>query len=388
MKRWTGNLVLLFTSICVSLFLAELVVRFTMPQPLSGSWRVESSTGNYRLNKDSGASRHQFRDRVVTYQFGEHHLRTGPAGRPSAPYEILALGDSFTFGWLLNWEDTFVARLQALADDSFGPDRIAFLNAAAGGWGTADYVAYYEDHGEELDPDLVLVFLNTDDIGRILRSGIYELSASSGRLERLPPAEPNRLKALANALPGYQYLLERSHLVQVVRLVAMDATRPVQQDGPWQTTAAPTPRSVATEAGAAASTELAKALFLHLSRLARARGDELVVLTTGWHRFGSAPPNDPTAAFMSTAESFFAENGIPFFDISDAVHEASGGDVESVVIAHDGHPNARGARLIADAAWPVLSEYLDENVPSRLGKESVLGNGSAQVTGAGGRGRP
>ena len=142
MKKFAKNFTLVIFSIAISIFAAEIVARLVAPQNLSGQWRIEAETGGYQLNKDHGESRHQIGDRVVHYNFGEHNLRVGPA-RPKASHRVLVLGDSFTFGHLLNWQDSYVGRLQKAADDVFGLGAVEFLNAASIGWGTSDYVAYY-----------------------------------------------------------------------------------------------------------------------------------------------------------------------------------------------------------------------------------------------------
>ena len=55
-------------------------------------------------------------------------------------------------------------------DLEFGERSFNLVNAAAGGWGTADYVAYVEEFGNIVRPDVILVFLNTDDVGRSFKS--------------------------------------------------------------------------------------------------------------------------------------------------------------------------------------------------------------------------
>ena len=359
MKRLAGNTILLIISTAISLVAAELVVRVTLPQSLSGSWRVESAKGGYLVNRDSGGSRHQFGDRIVQYQFGTHHLRVGP-DRSEAQHKVLVLGDSFTFGWLLNWEDTYVGRLQLAADKALGSNKIEFLNAAAGGWGTADYVAFYEDYGNEVGAQTVLVFLNTDDIGRSVRSGIYAISGASEVLERQPPRHTSRLKSFMNSLPGYQYALEHSHLFQLMRVVALSQSRSELVREPGEFNASPVPRSVANTTRVDDSTRLAKALFLHLSRLARERQHKLIVLTTGWHKFGPDAPNEPTAAFMEIADQFFNENAIQFVDLSDEVYRRANGTTEDIIIKNDGHPNEQGALLISEVTWGVLSKLLTD----------------------------
>ena len=121
---------------------------------------------------------------MVRYRFGEPHLREVTRTRSEGARRILVLGDSFTFGWLLDDADTYVARLQELVDAEFGPGRFVLLDAAAGGWGTADYLFFLEDFGPQIRPDAVLVFVNIDDIGRSLRKPAAQGGQRRARLHR------------------------------------------------------------------------------------------------------------------------------------------------------------------------------------------------------------
>ena len=102
----------------------------------------------------------------------------------SASERVLVLGDSFTFGWLLKDADTYVAHLQRRIDTHYGIGRFELINAGHGGWGASDYVRYYEDYGADLDISAVLIFLNTDDIGRSLRAGQYSIDEGSAKLKQ------------------------------------------------------------------------------------------------------------------------------------------------------------------------------------------------------------
>ncbi|MBS0547360.1 MAG: hypothetical protein JSR24_06395, partial [Proteobacteria bacterium] len=53
------------------------------------------------------------------------------------------------------------------------------------------------------------------------------------------------------------------------------------------------------------------------------------------------------------------EEGIAFYDLHDAVAGAMPpGKSQDYEIALDGHPNERGAKLIEEAAWPILERRL------------------------------
>ncbi|TGO03650.1 hypothetical protein PN36_02425 [Candidatus Thiomargarita nelsonii] len=73
-NHFWGERSLVILSITLSLLLAEAIIRIFLPQPLSGTWRVNSEKG-YMLNKSGGTARHQKGSRVVQYRFNELHLR-------------------------------------------------------------------------------------------------------------------------------------------------------------------------------------------------------------------------------------------------------------------------------------------------------------------------
>ena len=112
------NLSISLVSVVIVLLLIELVFGWVAPQNLNGTWRTLSE-GGYMINKASWKAKHQTGDRVIRYTFNEQHLRGEPVDQDK--YNILVLGDSFTFGWLLEEEDTYIGQLQYYSNQSF-PD--------------------------------------------------------------------------------------------------------------------------------------------------------------------------------------------------------------------------------------------------------------------------
>ena len=195
----------------------EILVRFTAPQNLNGTWLKVGPRG-LRINKAGGTAQHQLGARVVRYNFNSLHQRGAEPGKDGI--RVLVLGDSFTFGWLVGEDKSFVGRLQIMADRRFGPRRIRFLNAGTGGWGTTDALAYLEWMGPKIAPDAVLVMLNFDDISRNRRRNLYRLRPNRGlELEAGSVEVPGvALKRWVHRfVPGYQWLLEHSHLFQLLR---------------------------------------------------------------------------------------------------------------------------------------------------------------------------
>jgi len=357
------KLLALFVSGLLSLLIAEMFVRAFAPQNLSGSWRVRAE--GMALHRPNWTARHQLGERVVAYRFSGEGFRSTFTGPNEARVRILCLGDSFTFGWLLADQDTYVHQLQERADAEFGAETVGLLNAGHGGWGTSDCVRFVELRGEELAPHGIIVFISADDIGRSLRQPQYKWD-QDGRLSPTAPASQtdSALKRVINRVPGYNWLLEHSHLLQLARNAA---ARTSHRQGSVRGEPVQSPKGVPTlhspeEADPQAARRLGLALVRHLQAWCAAHHCQLLVLTTGFHRMHGEPtPNssEPTAAFVADLGDQLSSLGIPFVDISADFDARIGGDYSQVTIPGDGHPNERGAALIAELNWPHVRSFAE-----------------------------
>jgi len=60
---------------------------------------------------------------------------------------LMGLGDSFTFGQGVEWEETFLQRLEARLNSAGGPGKVVTVNAARPGWNTASELRYLAEGG-------------------------------------------------------------------------------------------------------------------------------------------------------------------------------------------------------------------------------------------------
>jgi lysophospholipase L1-like esterase len=369
------NLLVVLISTAFGLICCEMTLRIFFPQDLSGTWLVDAATGDYQLNKSNGEVRHQIGNRVVHYRFFPPHLRDTPLISDGSR-RVLFLGDSFTFGWLLDFPSTYIGQIQRFTDEAFGSGRFQMLDGGAPRWGTSEYVAFVEDFGKEIEPDLVVVFLNTDDIGRSFDRKIFTSPGpDSLAIERVPRHDRGGFaRRFAKAMPFYEFLLEHSHLVQLLR---MSAWRLLEPPAPLRRTHPLVAMVEHTEISAIEAQRMGEALFLRLAQWCEQNGTRLLVLTTGWHgRF--VIPHEPTAKFMEIAPKFFTTIGVQFADISPEVQHAMGQDFLHYIIANDGHPNERGAALIAHAAWPYLRSAMSQvETKAALGSRVLISPAAA-----------
>lgn len=344
-RRATVRLGTVVIALALALVPGEILVRNFSPQNLSGQWFRTDHNG-MSVHRQNHSARHQFGDRVVNYRLNGDGLRDLSQG--DSEYRVLCVGDSFTFGWLLRDEDTFIAKLQEKADHEFGRGRFALLNGGHGGWGASAYVRFFEEYGSNLQLSGLIVFLNFDDIRRSLIQPQYDLTQE----ETLVPTagagvqEDGVLLGLLNSTLVYPWLLEHSHLLHLARNTAAAAITPE-----------PLPRSpVATDRTKAKV--FCRALFRRLKKLADDQSVQLIVLTTGFHDPPSPYMLNPNKVFMSTAAQAFAEDGIVFYDCTNDLRQELGNDYSSIQIVGDGHPNEAGAKLIAEANWTPLQKFL------------------------------
>jgi hypothetical protein len=137
-------------------------------------------------------------------------LRGGGSGRarPERPL-VLCLGDSFTFGAEVSDAETWPAYLEELV-----PARV--VNGGVFGYGLDQIVLRAERLVPLLKPDLLLVGLIPDDIGRCglsLRTGLPKpyFTIEEGRLKLHPPrpASPTRSLGLVRRWGGHSLLIHQ-----------------------------------------------------------------------------------------------------------------------------------------------------------------------------------
>jgi len=194
MKDATGNLVAACLAAACALGVAELVLQLTHPEILPYRLRLHDPTlvgENYleygvnipfRLRTNySGA----FVNRAPVHT-DEHGLRR--TGRPIEDRaDILCLGDSFTFGYLLGDRQTYPAALQQILDAERPGTIVANGGYASGFSFDSAYVRYSHDL-HRLGARLVVVGIYPGNDYRDFASNVWTEVADDGRPRRITRA--------------------------------------------------------------------------------------------------------------------------------------------------------------------------------------------------------
>jgi lysophospholipase L1-like esterase len=361
-KVWFFRLLSICISIFIALVLCEIGVRIIAPQALSGTW-LECSVRGGNINKANCTVRHQLKGRLLHYHFNDLHLRDGSPS--TGTNRILVIGDSFTFGWLVEETNTFIHKFNELGAHDFPDDSLEFLNGGIAGCGTADYVAFVEDFAPRIHPTAIVVYLNNDDVERSVRSGLFELDAANSNavIACKPHFVASGLREVVRSSKFYQWSLEHIELVQLVRIAFENKVNRMNLQKVQRVRGVDDPDF---------GIQLEKALLWHLKKWCDENHCELFILTTGYNAFPNFPlgwdDGNANRKFFDEPAIFFQRNGFIFHDLGPEMFAAVKGNYEKIVIPRDFHPDERGNELIADLSWPWLRSQLQ----ARIGQTNEL----------------
>ncbi len=167
MKRLIGILLgvlgQLLMGLLAFLLLLEPAIRIIRPQSLIMKGKESFFPGDPDLqfvikpNGKTSLARKDFTIEVQTNSLGFRDPERGPKGDA---IRILALGDSFTFGWGVQHEQTFAAQMERLESEAARTGErspIEVINAGVPGYNLYQYLISLEKKGWKVDPDIVLV---------------------------------------------------------------------------------------------------------------------------------------------------------------------------------------------------------------------------------------
>ncbi len=209
LKRFLARFLLLATSLAVAAFIAEGLLRWVFHAAPLLDLDIYYLDAGHRLRMRPGVRRHVTRQWDVTIAINQEGFRDRRDPIPSPAPPILALGDSFAFGWGMNLEQSYLYLLEERVNQR-RPIRI--VKAGVNGTGTSDQFRLLEAIGPQYRPQLVLLsFFVGNDFTDVQMGGLEQFEVKNGLLVR------RELRPVPWLRSAAQTVVRSSHLLQFLR---------------------------------------------------------------------------------------------------------------------------------------------------------------------------
>lgn len=342
MKRWLANLAIMLVAAAIPCGVAEVVLRIAAPPAATPQlFRKLPSQAEW-----SGRPHARGIHAGVPVAFNSLGLRDAERSPQPAPgtIRILALGDSVAFGMGVPQEQTYARQAEILLSEASGAP-VEVLNMGMPGYNTLHQLAQLREFGLALAPNIVVLgFLYND---------VEPSSAQRGTLvsQKEDASLARRVKSRINA--SVLWLKKNSLFFAWLTPRLGTALRPLGLKGFGQVgevkdqyvDANPQWRRV-------------RAALLEMKRLAEAQRIEFVVMIVpAMAKFSDAAY--PIKEYHQAVAAFCHAHAIKCLDLLPAFWGLDG--TRFWISATDGHPNAHGHRIIAEALAGFLVPLIQQN---------------------------
>jgi hypothetical protein len=198
--------------------LGEFLVRLVSPQPILPRYVTEAPYG-IRTNIPGISYQHTSPDYRIDFRINAQGMRSDReyvVPKPPGTVRIIGLGDSFTMGYEVDLEDTYLYQLERVLHDR-GHRNVEVLNLAVSGFGTAEEMLKLEHEGLAYEPDIVVLGYFNNDVENNLVSNLFRVEGDTLRRVDSSYQPAMGIRRFLESFTVYRYLAEHSHLLNLFR---------------------------------------------------------------------------------------------------------------------------------------------------------------------------
>ena len=349
--KWKES-ILLTISLLVAGLLGEALLRI-VDHPLSKpfinavSWQEPSNVFGFTMARNFGG-RGPLDVWVKTNSQGLRSDVEHQWAKPPGDIRILGLGDSFTFGWGVSLEDSFLTRLGHTLKKKTGSN-IETINAGVPGWNLNHYYVYLREKGIRYSPDVIVLSYFINDVPVTIQETI--------------PADPKHQM-------GYEHQggpLRSSYLFNFVKSLANNIRRKnrfkridhlSKLEARWKEMAKQRGSLIveSSREQTHASSQIIKTLFQKIQVLANQHDSRLIIMLIP----DVGQLHQPELQHINRVlASITKEMKIPFIDMT-PVFESSSDQKTFYFWPKDWHTNALGHQKMEEALTPLVCQALQE----------------------------
>lgn len=356
-------------SLFVGLLIGEAIIRIFFPQVISPvQFYYDSKLGGMVPVPNQKGFKSHPKEYYYEYQNNEIGMRDTRqiADYQKIPCKILAIGDSFTYGWGVNDNETFCK----VFEKKINRDSVAVLNAGASGAGTDYALKFFQVRGEELSPKVVVYFFYENDISDNLEYRYFTIKNDSVFVKQTN--ETSNLNAIqknkfANS-KVYNWFSSHSHLFNMIRTqVGIMWNKKVKQENQQVTTTqAKTPKITSSPDTTPKSvqTTLAQDEFYPTYKYLKLLAEDVKKTGAKFYTF-YIPSNKSIEEFQKSGTmtkekkivDFCKANGIKVYSFKDAIMKNKD-PFKAYYFQTDLHWNKAGNKVAGEYLYEVLNKEL------------------------------
>lgn len=325
MSRMILKLGLLLGSLTIAVVGAEVLIRIVEPEEDTKAFPMPESERLYGYAPRSEGCAGGVRFSTNSWGF------RGPEWVPTAEdgWVIVALGDSYTFGYGVDFVDAYPSVLENLLNLRNPARPVRVINLGIPGYDTAQEIATLREVGPRVHPDVVLLGYVLNDIYRRDDGTEFRKRGLLGPLY-----------SIRDDIHLFKLLLPQA--ARLARTVGLEVKTTATQE-------------VEDYVGNGATWRRNQAALMELRELCRHLDAELAVIVLPY--FVQFKSRHPALHAYETVVEFFQYNDVP---VVNAYDYFAGSRAQGYWInAFDGHPNADGHLVLAKAAEDLVWGLID-----------------------------
>jgi hypothetical protein len=235
-KNLLYRLIAVLLGFSVAFGLTEITVRFIRPQEVGPPrFAFDPELGEIPVPRQQAR-----RFYPGVYDFTYSNNSQGFRGsreyglKQPGDFRLLLLGDSFTYGFGVNDDQTFARHLELYLRQNYLPAEV--INAGCPGKGTDYELKVFQTVGAQLHPDLTVVCFFANDFQDNAKAAYYEIGPDGSLRAKNLDQGQKEIKAFLFHFPGYNWLISWSHAANLAKesavryLVARQNSRTGQPD--------------------------------------------------------------------------------------------------------------------------------------------------------------
>lgn len=282
---------------------------------------------------------------VHTNSVGFRGLREYTLNKPENLRRVMVLGDSFTFGFGVEDDEVFTARLESKFND------LEVLNLGVPGYGLDQMLVAYREIGKRYETDDVVIAIFPDDFWRATRA-----FADSGHAKPYFTIQPDGKLLLNNVPVPQQYELKVNQFPDIVHYSKWQKF--LRKSILYRKTAKGLKRLGKNIGLVDPSTELewvlGKAILDELVSEIKARDQNPILMIVPPDRWANS---DRKTSLRKSLLRYADRKQLPMLDLTPVFQQkVRESDLQSYYIEGDGHWTPLGHQLAADKLEEVLSD--------------------------------